>query len=67
MKNRTKKITANAGFLIGALLVSNLLNFVFNAFLGRMLSFEDFGLITLLSSFGYITAIFLNALQDRQR
>ena len=62
MKNRTKKITANAGFLIGALLVSNLLNFVFNAFLGRMLSFEDFGLITLLSSFGYITAIFLNAL-----
>lgn len=49
-------------FLIGASMVGNVLNFLYNAYLGRKLDLEDFGLIGLVGSFTYITSIPLSAL-----
>ncbi len=48
------------GFFVGAMFVSNVLNFLFNAFLGRVLSFETLGLITLLNTLWYLALIFIN-------
>lgn len=40
---------------------ANFLNFVFNALLGRALSFEQFALLTFISTLGYFYNIFLNS------
>lgn len=48
--------------LIVCLMTGNLLNFLFNAVLGRMLSFEEFGLLTLFITLWTIIGVFLNAL-----
>lgn len=61
MKVHAKHIISG-GFLIGAVVGSNFLNFLFNALLGRWLSFESFGLITLIITFYYVSSIFTNAL-----
>lgn len=42
----------------------NVLNFIFNIFLGRELSFENLALVTLISSFWYIFSIFATALSS---
>jgi O-antigen/teichoic acid export membrane protein len=52
----------NGGFLLGSVVLSNFLNFLFNALLGRWLSFENFGLITLVVTFYYLSSIFTNTL-----
>jgi len=62
MKTLGRNIMNGAGFLIGAYAISNGLNFLFNAVLGRILTFEEFGLITLVNSLWYLAAIFLNSL-----
>lgn len=61
------KIRASATFSTGGLLVlslmfANFLNFGFNALLGRVLSFEEFGFVTLINTFSYLINIFLGAL-----
>ena len=40
----------------------NIINFLYNAYLGRKLELEDFGLIGLVGSFVYITSVPLSAL-----
>lgn len=45
-----------------ALMVTNVLNFLFNSILGRQLSFEEFGLVTLIITFYYLSGIFTTAL-----
>jgi O-antigen/teichoic acid export membrane protein len=62
MKNNIKKNISGGTILVISLMVVNLINFVFNAFLGRVLSFDDFGLITLINTFLYIAMIAFNAL-----
>ncbi len=52
----------SGAFLIFASMVGNVLNFLYNAYLGRKLDLEDFGLIGLVGSFVYITSIPLSAL-----
>lgn len=59
-----KKMVTYGTFFIGAMVASNFLNFLFNAYFGRVLSFEDFALVTLINSFVYILGIFLNALSN---
>lgn len=49
---------------IAALMSGNFLNFIFNAYLGRALTFEQFGLVTLLTTFAYLLGIFVNALSS---
>ncbi len=61
MKMQHKRML-NGGFLLGAVVGSNFLNFLFNALLSRWLSFENFGLITLVVTFYYVSTIFTNAL-----
>lgn len=55
-------LLASGGILVGAMLLANFSNFVFNAFLGRVLGFEDLGLVTLVNTLWYIAALFFGAL-----
>lgn len=55
------KFLGNAA-LIGASLVGNIFNFLYNAYLGRKASLEDFGLISLIGSFLYMAQVPLGAL-----
>ncbi|QQR64323.1 glycosyltransferase [Candidatus Roizmanbacteria bacterium] len=57
-----KYILGQNSFLIGSMVFSNLINLVFNAYLGRTLSFENFGLIALVNTFLYIFSIGFGAL-----
>lgn len=52
----------SGAFLIGASMLSNILNFLYNTYLGRRVSLEDFGLISLVGSFVYITSVPLGAI-----
>ncbi len=49
-------------FLIAAQMTGNILNFLYNAYLGRQIDLESFGLVSLVGSFVYITSIPLMAL-----
>ncbi|EKD85579.1 MAG: Polysaccharide transporter [uncultured bacterium] len=62
MINLSKKQLSKGTILITALISTHFLNFLFNVFLGRTLSFEEFGLITIVNTFWYISAIFFGAL-----
>jgi glycosyltransferase involved in cell wall biosynthesis/O-antigen/teichoic acid export membrane protein len=58
LKKMTKRF-ASAGFLISAIMAGNVLNFLFNAILGRELSLEQFSILTLVSSLWFIMSILL--------
>jgi cellulose synthase/poly-beta-1,6-N-acetylglucosamine synthase-like glycosyltransferase/glycosyltransferase involved in cell wall biosynthesis/O-antigen/teichoic acid export membrane protein len=49
---------------IAAIMFSNVINFIFNIFLGRALSFENLALVTLVSSLWYLVSIFTSALSS---
>ncbi len=53
---------ATGGALIAASVFSNFANFAYNAYLGRRISVEDFGLISLVGSFFYLSTIPVGAL-----
>ena len=68
-EERFRKIKALAGSgvatgtaLVAATVIANFLNFVYNAYLGRSLSVEEFGLISLVGSFFFLSGIPLGAL-----
>ncbi|RLC37975.1 hypothetical protein DRH27_03400, partial [Candidatus Falkowbacteria bacterium] len=46
---------------IAGLMISNVINFVFNAYLGRVLSYAELGLVTLINTLWYLTMIFVNS------
>ncbi len=64
MKHIKKYLVSGGSFLIASQLLANVLNFVFNAFLGRSLSFEDFGLVTLVTSLWNLLMIPLGSLSS---
>ncbi len=55
------RIISDSGVLVIAMMLSNGLNFVYNAYLGRVLTFEEFGLITLVNTFLFLATMFLGA------
>ncbi len=55
-----KFVLSPEGFFIGAMFGSSILNFLFNAFLGRAVSFEMLGEVTLLNTLWYLALIFIN-------
>ncbi|OGH17080.1 MAG: hypothetical protein A3C22_02085, partial [Candidatus Levybacteria bacterium RIFCSPHIGHO2_02_FULL_37_10] len=57
-----KKAYVSGGLLIGASIAANFLNFIFNAYLGRVLDLANFGLLSLVSSFLYFTQVPFSAL-----
>jgi glycosyltransferase involved in cell wall biosynthesis/O-antigen/teichoic acid export membrane protein len=59
MRKKVAKKFGSAGFLIGAIMTGNVLNFLFNAILGRELSLEQFSILTLVSSLWFILSILL--------
>lgn len=66
LKNLLPKFLANNLFskisiLVAAMMIANLLNFVFNAFLGRVLGFEELGLVILINTIWSMIAIFIGA------
>jgi len=62
MKHIYRQYLSGGSLLIIATVVVNICNFVFNAYLGRVLTFEQFGIITLINTMWYITLIPINAL-----
>ncbi len=52
----------SGGILVTASMIGNLLNFFYNAYLGRAVNIEDFGIISLIGSFIYVSQIPFNAL-----
>jgi O-antigen/teichoic acid export membrane protein len=62
MKQLLHKHISGSTLLLISLMLVNCLNFIFNAYLGRVLSFEAFGLITLVNAFLYMALILFNGL-----
>jgi len=52
-----KRLLTGAAFFVAANLFSNFLNFAFNAFLGRELALESFGVLTLMNTIIYLLSI----------
>lgn len=57
-----KKVYIGGISLISASVVGNFLNFLFNAYLGRTLDLASFGLVSLVSSFVYLSYMPISAL-----
>ncbi len=57
-----RKVYFGASTLVFASLISNFCNFFINAYLGRKLTFEDYGNLNLFTSFLFISTIPLGAL-----
>ncbi len=62
IRNLINSGTAAGGFLVGSAIVANFFNFLYNAYLGRTVSVEDFGLVSLVGSFFYLSTIPIGAL-----
>src|ERR1700722_5351427 len=56
-----KKVFLGGGALVIATFVANVLNYIFNAYLGRVLTFNDFSLIGLIGGFYSFASIFMGA------
>lgn len=56
-----KRLFTGTTFLVAALMAANVLNLVFNAFLGRSLTLSQFGLVTFINTIIYILNIILSA------
>jgi len=61
-KTWTFSTVSSGTILIMGYMGANLLNFVFNLTLGRILSFADFGLLTFVNTFTYLISILLFSL-----
>lgn len=62
MKYIFKKYLSGGTVLLISIMLVNAINFMFNAYLGRVLTFEEFGLVTLVNTFLYITIVLFTAL-----
>lgn len=52
---------SNKGILLAALMLSNVINFVFNAFLTRKLSYPDLSLVIFITTIWYVATIFIGS------
>ncbi|KKU81824.1 MAG: Glycosyltransferase, group 2 family protein [Parcubacteria group bacterium GW2011_GWA1_47_8] len=57
-----RALRSGAMMLVLSSIVANILNFVFNAYLGRQLTLEEFGIVTMMSTFAYMLSLFTGAL-----
>lgn len=62
MKSLRHYAKNGGGILLAALMAGNVINFIYNAYLGRVLSFTDYGLLTLINTLYYIFSIVVLAL-----
>lgn len=61
---RFEKKLVTATILMGSVMAANILNLIFNIFLGRTISAGEFGVILLVTNFLYIASMVLNALSS---
>src|SRR5258706_4440046 len=57
-----RKAYLSGAFLVASNMLSNLINFAFNIYIGRVQNVSDFGLVSLISSLLYLVNIPINAL-----
>lgn len=62
IKSFSKSTLGGGAFLIFASMFGNVMNFLYNAYLGRNLDVDDFGLISLVGSFVFLSQVPLSAL-----
>ncbi len=55
-----EQVGTSGGMLISVMMISNFINLLFNAYLGRELNFEDFGVLTLVNTLWYLGSVFIN-------
>lgn len=53
---------SGAGLLVLSAVMANFLNFAYNAYLGRHLDLDDFGIITMVSTFVYLLNFFISSM-----
>src|SRR6185503_3593522 len=58
----SRKNLTGAGSLILAMMIANVLNFVYNTFLGRNLSFDQFGVVIFYNTILSVSAIAFSSL-----
>lgn len=63
-KKLSGSLLSKSGILIGALMVSNVLNFLYNAYLGRVMPLEELGLVTLINTLWSVFILFINPLSS---
>ncbi|HYE22140.1 MAG TPA: glycosyltransferase, partial [Verrucomicrobiae bacterium] len=56
-----RALVSSGGLLLMALSVNNFINFLFNAFMGRVLNFEQLALVTLVNTLWYVISLFVSA------
>ncbi|HSX09997.1 MAG TPA: oligosaccharide flippase family protein [Candidatus Saccharimonadales bacterium] len=59
--SNNKQVFIGGSFLVIATFLANILNYIFNAYLGRVLTFEDFSLIGLIGGLYSFASIFFGA------
>lgn len=57
-----KFIVSSAGLLVISSVIANVINFAFNAYLGRVLTLAEFGTVTIVNVFVYLLTLFTGAL-----
>ncbi len=60
-EKRRQIFSSGENIFMISLFMSNLLNFAFNAFMGRILTFEDLGIVTFVNTLLYLAMIFIGA------
>lgn len=63
-RNLSNNVLPSAGLLMGAMMISNFINFLFNAFLGRRLGLVELGTVTLVNTLSGVAALFFGALSN---
>jgi len=62
MKSRHLSLLVSGSTLVSAVMAANVVSLFFNAYLGRVVTPETFGVLALITTFLYIGSIFYNAL-----
>ncbi len=62
IKNFAGSGAFSGGLLVAAAIIGNFFNFLYNAYLGRRISVEEFGLVSVVGSFLYLSSIPIGAL-----
>lgn len=57
-----RNLSAGTPVMVSALMIANVLNFLYSAILGRSLPLEQFALLTVINTFWYISSIFLSGM-----
>ena len=56
-----KFMKSGAGLLVISTIAANFINFAFNAYLGRHLDLEAFGIITMMSTFYWVNDYYISS------